>query len=89
MRSLGLGPLQAARLDSSVGSIWGKSAFELPGFGTPPDNGWQDSGDDLKIRLWSMTAPSDAEPLELLRGDIQAVQRPRFQPAGELVGDRR
>jgi WD40 repeat protein len=40
------------------------------------------TGFDLKIRLWPFSAPADAEPLELLRGEVGQIYPPTFHPQG-------
>jgi WD40 repeat protein len=43
------------------------------------------SGPDEAVRIWSLAAPADAEPLELLRGDVGRPWDPRFHPSGRLI----
>jgi WD40 repeat protein len=43
------------------------------------------SGPDKAVRIWSLAAPADAEPLELLRGDVGRPWDPRFHPSGRLI----
>ncbi len=49
--------------------------------------GWQiaRSGSDLKIRLWPMAAPADAEPVFLLRGDVDVLWGLSFHPNGNWL----
>jgi len=43
------------------------------------------SGPDLKIRLWSMRAPADAEPTFLLRGEVDRLWEMSFHPSGHWL----
>jgi WD40 repeat protein len=43
------------------------------------------TGAGLAIRLWRRSAPADAEPLELLRGQVGQVFMPAFHPEGRWL----
>jgi WD40 repeat protein len=43
------------------------------------------SGPDLKIRLWPLAAPADAEPLLLLRGEALVLWGMSFHPRGQWL----
>ncbi len=43
------------------------------------------TGVDLKIRLWPLSAPADAESLALLRGEVGQVFPARFHPQGQWL----
>jgi WD40 repeat protein len=43
------------------------------------------SGPDKAVRIWSLAAPADAEPIELLRGDVGRPWDPKFHPSGRLI----
>ena len=43
------------------------------------------SGPDLKIRLWPMAAPADAEPVFLLRGEVETLWGLSFHPNGNWL----
>ncbi len=42
-------------------------------------------GGDQAPRLWSLSAPADAEPLRLLRGAVNQFYMPAFQPDGKWL----
>jgi WD40 repeat protein len=42
-------------------------------------------GPDQRVRLWSLEAPADSEPLSLLRGDVGFQSMPRFHPSGSFL----
>jgi len=42
-------------------------------------------GPDVKVRVWSMEMPVDAEPLVLGRGDIQQMKSVAFNPQGDWL----
>ena len=42
-------------------------------------------GVEQEIRLWSLSAPADAEPLILLPGDVRATNVPLFDPSGRWL----
>jgi len=44
-----------------------------------------ESGPDLKIRLWPMAAPADAEPVFLLRGEVGILWGLSFHPQGRWL----
>jgi len=45
------------------------------------------SGPELKIRLWSMRAPADAEPIFLLRGEVNRQWEMSFHPSGQWLAN--
>jgi WD40 repeat protein len=42
-------------------------------------------GPDTAVRLWSLSAPADAEPLVLSRGQVQGMSYPAFHPEGRWL----
>ena len=42
-------------------------------------------GVEEEIRLWSLSAPADAEPLKLLPGEVRATNVPLFEPSGRWL----
>jgi WD40 repeat protein len=58
-------------LGGGYGSFWNTAARKVARIGL-----------DLRWRLWSMDAPTDADPLVLSRGDVVQVNGPSWSPRG-------
>ncbi len=60
----------------------GKAAPSLIGVTDPVGRQVAHLGTKGRVRVWQFSAPPDAEPLELMRGDSVAAKQPVFHPKG-------
>jgi WD40 repeat protein len=63
----------------------GEAAWMLIGLIDPAGRHIVQLGEEREIRLWNMSQPADAEPLNLLPGEVEPTNIPSFHPQGRWL----